>query len=302
MLATDKLRIKDGFKGERAFILPPAALTLLKESPYSSQLYVTDIGYYPEARNHHRRRDTPVDQHVFILCIDGRGWYEIDGHRYNVCAGDYFILPPGKPHVYAADNDAPWTVCWVHFKGESAHLFGSLSEAPVSLSGRSFDHVGGCVRLFEEIMAVLEKGYVEENLLYSSAVLHHFLSRVRLLSLSPVLTSETDAECGNDVVAHSIRIMNDNVGNTLRIADIARQFGYAPAYFSTLFFRATGMSPVAYQIQLKVKHACRLLDFTTLRVNQICHMVGMSEPYYFTRVFTRIMGVSPRAYRKDKKG
>ncbi len=263
---------------------------------------MTDIGYYPEARNHHRRRDTPVDQHVFILCIDGRGWYEIDGHRYNVCAGDYFILPPGKPHVYAADNDAPWTVCWVHFKGESAHLFGSLSEAPVSLSGRSFDHVGGCVRLFEEIMAVLEKGYVEENLLYSSAVLHHFLSRVRLLSLSPVLTSETDAECGNDVVAHSIRIMNDNVGNTLRIADIARQFGYAPAYFSTLFFRATGMSPVAYQIQLKVKHACRLLDFTTLRVNQICHMVGMSDPYYFTRVFTRIMGVSPRAYRKDKKG
>ncbi len=219
-----------------------------------------------------------------------------------MCAGDYFILPPGKPHVYAADNDAPWTVCWVHFKGESAHLFGSLSEAPVSLSGRSFDHVGGCVRLFEEIMAVLEKGYVEENLLYSSAVLHHFLSRVRLLSLSPVLTSETDAECGNDVVAHSIRIMNDNVGNTLRIADIARQFGYAPAYFSTLFFRATGMSPVAYQIQLKVKHACRLLDFTTLRVNQICHMVGMSDPYYFTRVFTRIMGVSPRAYRKDKKG
>ena len=54
--------------------------------------------------------------------------------------------------------------------------------------------------------------------------------------------------------------------------------------------------------QLRMSHACHLLDFSTLHINQICHKVGISDPYYFSRVFTATMGISPSEYRRQPKG
>ena len=38
-------RIKDGFKGERAIVLPAFLIEELKQDPLGSELYITDIGY-----------------------------------------------------------------------------------------------------------------------------------------------------------------------------------------------------------------------------------------------------------------
>lgn len=48
----------------------------------------------------------------------------------------------------------------------------------------------------------------------------------------------------------------------------------------------------------KVKMACELLQQTDMKVNQICHKIGIADSYYFSRLFSKTMGVSPRAYRK----
>ena len=45
-------RIKDGFKGERAIVLPAFLIEELKQDPLGSELYITDIGYYPHAYFH----------------------------------------------------------------------------------------------------------------------------------------------------------------------------------------------------------------------------------------------------------
>ena len=49
-------RIKDGFKGERAIVLPAFLIEELKQDPLGSELYITDIGYYPHAYFHYRKR------------------------------------------------------------------------------------------------------------------------------------------------------------------------------------------------------------------------------------------------------
>ena len=38
-------RIKEGFKGERAIVLPAFLIEELKQDPLGSELYITDIGY-----------------------------------------------------------------------------------------------------------------------------------------------------------------------------------------------------------------------------------------------------------------
>ena len=37
-------RIKEGFKGERAIVLPAFLIEELKQDPLGSELYITDIG------------------------------------------------------------------------------------------------------------------------------------------------------------------------------------------------------------------------------------------------------------------
>ncbi len=295
------LRIKDGFAGQRAVIIPPAVVSELENHPLSAALHVTDIGFYPNASHHYRRRDTPISQYVFIYAVKGRGWYELDGKHYEVVPGSYFILLPGEPHVYGADDSDPWTIYWIHFKGTLASGYVNPGPGPFALRLSPDQSSGNLIPIFDEIMSVLDAGYGRENLLYSTSLLHHFLGSLSYRRLS--------RDCGGagldpnrDVVALAVKFMSDNIDKRLSLSDISDHLGYSPSHLSALFSRVMGASPVAFFHQLKIKRACSLLDFTTLRVNQICHMIGIDDPYYFSRMFTRVMGRSPRSYRAIKKG
>lgn len=95
-------RIKEGFKGERAIVLPAFLIEELKQDPLGSELYITDIGYYPHACFHYRKRNTEeATEFILIYCMEGEGWFELDKHRYVVTANQFFILPKHPFIVHA---------------------------------------------------------------------------------------------------------------------------------------------------------------------------------------------------------
>lgn len=61
------VKLKDGFTGERALVLPRIIVDKMEEDPLTSMLHITDIGYYPKAKHHFRERKEPINQYVFIL-------------------------------------------------------------------------------------------------------------------------------------------------------------------------------------------------------------------------------------------
>ena len=72
MVGTKK---KEGFEGQRAIVIPAKILTMHCDThPVVKQLYVTDIGYYPNALYHHRQRTHGTNQHILIYCVRGNGW------------------------------------------------------------------------------------------------------------------------------------------------------------------------------------------------------------------------------------
>ena len=80
------VKLKDGFTGERALVLPRIIVDKMEENPLTSMLHITDIGYYPKAKHHFRERKEPINQYVFIYCIDGAGSYRIGDQEYTVSA------------------------------------------------------------------------------------------------------------------------------------------------------------------------------------------------------------------------
>lgn len=293
-------RRKDGFDGERAIVLPLSVVQEMENDPLASVLHITDIGYYPKAEHHFRERQEPISQYVFIYCIEGAGWFRVGEEEYRVGRNQYFILPAGVPHAYRADEENPWTIYWIHFKGKLAGRFAAGLTAPVEIKPTIYSRISGRIELFEEMFRTLEMGYSKENLLYACSVFHHFLGTLRYLQQYRNAVRNESGE--NDLVTAAIHFMKENIEKKLSLSEMAAHIGYSPSHFSILFNKRTGYSPVNYFNLLKIQQACQLLDFTDMKIKQICYKIGIEDNYYFSRLFSKIMGMSPRSYKAQKKG
>ena len=168
-------RKREGFKGQRAIVIPAKILAQhFDNHPIVKQLYITDIGYYPNALYHHRQRSHGVNQHVLIYCVKGTGWAKIDDKKYSLSAGDFVLLPADIPHEYAADEQAPWTIYWMHFKGTNSADYVDMMLKKMGDHVASISFQEKRLELFEEIYTSLERGYSIDNICYASLSLQYF--------------------------------------------------------------------------------------------------------------------------------
>lgn len=278
-------------------MLPPAIVELEEQDDFCQGLFITDIGYYPKAEHHHRIREKGVGQYVLIYCVDGSGFYVVDGKRHEVKKNQYFILPIGKPHEYGSTEGHFWTVYWLHFCGKAAHVFAEGAATPQTINVTMQSRISERINIFDEILTTLHFGDSIEDLRYASSLLSHFLASMRYLGQF----RRAKASAEKDIVEQAIHYMRENIENRITMAEVLRYVGYSQSHFSTVFKKKTGMSPLSYFNRLKVEHACKLLKTTDLKVNMICYKVGIEDPLYFSRLFSKVMGMSPTDYRLKER-
>lgn len=294
----NEMKIKSGFSGERSLILPQIILRMMEDDPLASVLHITDMGYYPRAAHHYRQREEPIDQCVFIYCVDGEGWYEVGGRHYDIGPNQYFILPRGVAHTYAASDNSPWTIYWIHFRGFLADHYAGRALEPQTISPSVFSRIQDRIDLFEEIFNTLNASLTIESLRYAMAAFNHFLATLLYVKEYRHIGSQ---QLEGSVIESTIHFLSENIEKRLKLKDIADFVGFSTSHISTIFKEQTGHSPLNYFNLLKVRKACELLEGTQMKLNQISYKVGISDPFYFSRMFTKIMGMSPKAYRQRPK-
>lgn len=288
------MKLREGFSGQRFIVLPKMILDMMVSDPVLSALHITDIGYYPCAGHHYRERPEPIAEYVFIYCTAGEGWFEVEGTHHEVVANSYFILPAGRPHSYGANEQNPWTIYWIHFSGTLAPHYAADCAVPHLINPSIDSRIRNRTNLFEEILATLDSGFSLEGIRYAMSLFHHYLGTLRYLR---EYRSAGERAGERDIVNATIHFMNENLERTLTLSELSSYSGYSQSYLSAVFKERTGHSPLAYFNLLKMRYACQLLDGTRMKLNSICHKVGISDPYYFSRLFTKVMGMSPSAYR-----
>ena len=292
------MRKREGFEGQKLIVLPKKIMTeFLTKDQVTRQIYITDIGFYPKAKFHYVERPGGISQHIIIYCMEGRGWIEIDKKKMEISPSQFVAIPAGKAHKYAANEKDPWTIYWIHFKGEIAAYIVELILQNSRNYKPDLTYNENRIKLFEDIYSNLEKGYGQDNLRYVNMIFYHFLSSL----LYEDKFNYVDNKKEEDVIALTIALMQKKIASIVSLQEFADFAKLSVSHFSAIFREKTGYSPIEYFNHLKIQKACQYLLLTNMTVKEIAAQLGIDDQYYFSRMFSKLMGHSPIEYRKRNK-
>lgn len=289
---------QEGFPGQLSYVIPQATLDKVLPNPLINDLYVTDIGYYPHARHHYRERPEGIPQAILIYNVEGFGSVKLAGVEHALPPDHFIIIPPHTPHVYYADPHHPWSIYWIHLEGKKTSHLSWTYARPTGIDRQNATRYNERLEQFNELFRCLERGIRLEILEYVNLCLPRllatFIHHQQYGSLNQPMT--------HDAVSTAIELMQHNLHKPLSLAELAAKVHLSVSYFARLFARKTGFPPIAYFNQLKIQHACRLLDNQELSIAEVAREVGFDDQFYFSRTFKQLMHCSPRAYRQGKIG
>lgn len=293
------IRIREGFKDQVLYVIPRNAVSRLHDHPLIFPLMPTDLGWYPNARFHYCERPQGASEHILIFCVEGDGWYNLDGRRGTLHKNEALLIRRDTPHIYAASDDAPWSIYWLHFIGTSADLFVRQLSADEHTIAVDADAVAALRQLFVECCNSLATGFVLQRMIYASQTLHLLLATLFFnnRAFAPMLQTSRFHNLDS-----TLAFLEQNRHGSLTLAEMAAHAKLSPSHFSRLFKEQTGYSPMDYFIHLKMQTACNLLYLTDMTVREVSFELGYDDPYYFSRLFKKVMGISPRQYRSRPQG
>jgi AraC-like DNA-binding protein len=273
------------------FMTPAFMVEKMARHPLTKDCYPTAMGFYPAAAGHSMQRDRH-DDNLLIYCSSGRGFLRTPDWQGNVEPGQVLLLPQGLRHTYSADPLDPWTIFWVHFQGSSTRVFlqylGYREGTPVVEAGVSPLLIGS----FTSLMEIRRTGYSTRAFINGSNHLRHLLTQVAM----EISVHKGRMQSGFEL-EHVQAYMLENIDQAMTLDRLADAANMSKFHFSNRYKELTGYSPIKHFLNMKMEHACHLLDSTELGVGAIAAQLGYDDPLYFSRLFKKTLGQSPRSYR-----
>jgi transcriptional regulator GlxA family with amidase domain len=124
------------------------------------------------------------------------------------------------------------------------------------------------------------------------------------LFLSVIANAQKDkAEdtSGNTYVNHAIYYIQNHYSMPVKIEEISDYVGINRSYFSDLFRKYTGMSPIKYLQNFRITKAEHMLTITELPIESIALSCGYQSAESFHKIFRQKTGMSPKTYRQKKR-
>jgi AraC-like DNA-binding protein len=287
----------DSFFGDRSVVMAKKQIKAIKDNPLIGGLYISDIGFYPHARTHYRKRKTGINENILIYCIDGSGSIHVGSDVHKVQANHYFVIPAHEAHTYWASELTPWSIYWMHFGGVRSFLFKEFFGKVTPIEQSSKSRIDDRINLFNELLTALESGFSTQNLNYANLCLNNLLGSFFFVETYRAVKGQKSS----DPVDQAILFMQKNINKNLKISDLSTHVNLSESHLSKVFRNKTGSSPLDYFINLKMQEAIRLVTNQSLRIKEVAYRLGYNDPYYFTRIFTKHIGSSPASFVKVSK-
>ena len=112
---------------------------------------------------------------------------------------------------------------------------------------------------------------------------------------------ELDSAMQRSVKKITDEISQNAFDTQIDLALILSKSGYSEDYIRSCFKKITGKTPGEFLTDIRIKHACFLIDIykNKISLSEISERCGYLDYIYFSKRFKSVMGMTPREYRNQ---
>lgn len=218
-------------------------------------------------------------------------FYARDGHQVAV-PGTLVLVAPGEVHAHY-DGDCGRSFRSMHIPQHVARSVAADVAARQGSSTNIHSRMVQCPRLFRSFVALhrqLER-HGAAGLRGDAMWLTFFSELARYTSGA---ASSTTHVAGRETcaIARAREFLAAHYNRAVSLKELATEANLSAYYFHRAFCRETGMPPHAYQIQLRILRAKKLLA-ERHSIAAVAAATGFADQSHFTRHFKRLLGITP---------
>lgn len=290
--------------------------------PKTWQEFMNSSGYMPVVINSIERHysgswsQTPSrhEYYEMVYAKKGISVFEIEGMKVTVGPNDIIIIKPHKVHSLKIQEGGTCEFIVLYFsfaRRDSESEKSYPSEIPIEdfinfFTGHhtgpflklKVNHKNDIITLLNRIVAEKSGEQFGSDFLIHLLILELFVMISRVLKLEWERSIAEDSPQQKELVELAIQFIRDHYERDINLNDICGYVFLSPSYFTRIFKKETGYSPISYLINTRIERAKELLAETEEKVNEIALSVGFSSQQRFNEAFKKITGMTPLEYRK----
>ncbi|CAG7634113.1 helix-turn-helix domain-containing protein [Paenibacillus allorhizosphaerae] len=236
-----------------------------------------------------------------LYCESGSMSEWVSGVEYRLAAGDFILINSGTLHYPQAHEESRYFNFHFDVEPREVHsLFRRLhkpivsSEQPpdVKLEIRKWMD-----RLIELFQSGKEMSFAQKMMLQSNML--QFLAFILEKIISTDVEAGRGASLSKRQIATETAYLLETYGGSesMQISGLSERLNVHRNYITGCFKEVYGVSPKHYLTKVRIEKAKKLLQETTLSIEEIAGELTFSSAAYFCKFFRTHVGITPSQYR-----
>lgn len=230
---------------------------------------------------------------------DGQSVFSRGAHQQRLTRGDVVLIPAGEVHSCNPDQDGRWSYQMLYLDEDWVRgVVGEMGALDAVVLNRLPPRVAPR-RTHERLTRLNACLFGEQSIEDKEAAVLLFVGEVFGRGWSQAIHRTPDPEISG--LQGRLRGVQSMIAarcaEALTLEELAATAGMSRYHFVRAFSRVVGMTPHAWQIDLRIRRARRLLDQGMPLVDAALQL-GFSDQSHFQRAFKQRVAATPGEYRR----
>lgn len=242
-------------------------------------------------------------EYELTLIVKGGGKRWVGDSYEPFASGDLVLMAGMLPHTWVSEDTSRGKSNAVVIQFTEAYInkFSQFSECEeifrmLTKAERGIVFTGKNLTLIKDKIVKLPHAIGANRLIDLLSILHE-LSVLKSTTLSTILFRKEVNAVQESRINKVCKYIQENFRKFLPLKEVSALVNLSESAFCKFFKRLTGKTYSDYVNEVRIGHACRLLQESEFAVAEIAYSVGFESLTYFNRVFVRKKKIKPREYR-----
>ena len=226
--------------------------------------------------------------------LGGNGQFRIGDKLYPVHQNQLVIISPNVIHTEVSYKVSPLEYIVLGIEGLELSVDESNDGRFCIIDCPGDNEIISCLRNIYKETVEQRPGCELICQAYMEILISRLMRRTSLTAADQTTGTQGSHQCA--AVRHYI---DAHYKESLNLDMLAAQAHVSKFYLAHAFKAEYGISPINYQISLRIRESKHLLRETDMSLSQISRILGFSSASYFSQSFRRAEGMSPLDYRNS---